>query len=58
MVGTPRVVMAGTASPTAPMTARLEKTPMTAQKIMARLPSGRVGAWVRYPRKWAMGAGR
>jgi hypothetical protein len=57
MVGTPWAWKDGTASATAPMMARLENTPMTAQKIMARLPNGCAGGWVRYPRKWAMGAG-
>jgi hypothetical protein len=58
MVGTPRDWNSGTTRPTAPMMDRLQKTPTTAQKIMARLPSGRAGAWVRYPRKWAIGEGR
>ncbi|KAL2158158.1 hypothetical protein VTH06DRAFT_4726 [Thermothelomyces fergusii] len=31
--------------------------PTMAQKIMTRLPNGR-GGRVRYPRKWATGAGR
>jgi hypothetical protein len=58
MMGTPRVWKAGTSCATAPMMARELKTPMTAQKIMARLPSEGGGAWVRYPRKWATGEGR
>ena len=47
MVGTLRTWKAGTARTTAPMMARLQKTPTTAQKIMARLPSGWAGVWVR-----------
>ena len=58
MVGTSRRWKAGISRLTAQMMAMLPKTPMTAQKIMARLPSGRGAGWVRYPRKWATGRGR
>jgi len=58
MVGTAWCENEGTCCATAPMMARLEKTPMAAQKTTATFPMCPVAeGWDLYPRKWAMGSG-